>query len=94
VSTAFLKAARYILVLPRTRREYDCNSKALGSAWASTRQKMSGHPESNQGPSDRCKVLQPDAVCCAVAMLSMFPDLYLLGHHNLHCKVLADHQFD
>ena len=26
--------------------------------------------------------------------LSLFPDHYLPGHHNLHCKVLADHHFD
>ena len=31
---------------------------------------------------------------CSVASLSLFPDHYLPGHHNLHCKVLADHQFD
>ena len=46
----------------RTLDEYNCTSKALGSAWASTTQKMSGHPESNRGPSDHCKVLQSDAL--------------------------------
>jgi hypothetical protein len=59
VSTAGLKAACVSL---RTQCAYDCNIEELGAAWASTPQKMSGRPESNQGPSDRCKVLQSDAL--------------------------------
>ena len=31
---------------------------------------------------------------CSVASLSLCPDHYLPGVHNLHCKHLADHQFD
>jgi hypothetical protein len=31
---------------------------------------------------------------CSVASLSLLPDHYLPGHHNLHWKVLADHRFD
>jgi hypothetical protein len=30
----------------------------------------------------------------SVASLRMVPDQYLPGHHKLHCKVSADHQFD
>jgi hypothetical protein len=30
---------------------------------------------------------------CSVASLRVLPDYYLPGHHNLHCKVFADHQF-
>jgi hypothetical protein len=31
---------------------------------------------------------------CSVASLSLVPDHYLPGHHNLQFKVVADHQFD
>jgi hypothetical protein len=33
-------------------------------------------------------------VACSVASLSLVPNHYLPGHHNLHCKVFADHKFD
>jgi hypothetical protein len=30
----------------------------------------------------------------SVARLSLLPDHYLPLHHNLHCRVSADNQFD
>jgi hypothetical protein len=37
---------------------------------------------------------QGPSFACSVACISLFPDHYLPGRHNLHCKVLAYHQFD
>jgi hypothetical protein len=31
---------------------------------------------------------------CSVAILRLLPHHYLQGHHNLHCKVRPDQQFD
>jgi hypothetical protein len=38
--------------------------------------------------------LQGPSFAFSVACCSLLPDHYLPGRRNLHCKVLADHQFD